>query len=58
MDLFKIEIRRSSDDQVMSTLCTAGADMVRAERVEHGANINLDHASYYTEIVPVPEEEQ
>ena len=43
-------IKRIDNDEVVETVgpCTGG--IRGAEQVERGANINLNHAEYYTEI--------
>ena len=50
MELYFVEIVRIDSEDVVSRM----GPMARreAERVDSGANINLNHATHYTRIVP------
>jgi hypothetical protein len=52
--LWKIEIRYHADDNVEHTVSPEGVLRHRAEKIEDGININLDHERFYTEIVELP----
>lgn len=46
-----LEIRRIEDDEPIKRLDLTGRSDRDIERIERGANINLDHKRYYTEVV-------
>lgn len=46
-----LEIRRIEDDEAVKRLDLTGRSDRDVERIERGANINLDHKRYYTEVV-------
>ena len=54
MTLFKIEIRHHVDDSVEHTVSPNGVSRPKAEKVEDGLNTNLDHDTFYTELVELP----
>ena len=54
-DTYKIKVIKTDTGEVVKTLETATERS--AERVERGLSINMNHADYYTVIVP-PKEPQ
>lgn len=46
-----LEIRRLDNDVAIKRIDLTGKSDRDIERIERGANINLDHRHYYTEVV-------
>ena len=50
MEMYFVEIVRIDSKEVVSRMGPMARN--KAERVDSGANINLNHATHYTRIVP------
>ncbi len=54
-DQYFVQVRKRGTDEVVKQF--GPHDERQAEKIEHGISINLNHDEYYTEIVPVDEEQ-
>lgn len=56
MSKFAVAIKYHEDDEVEHIVGKEGMTKHRAEHVEDGVNINLDHERFYTEVIEVNDE--
>lgn len=56
--LYNVVVVENATDKVVRTISGGPMSILRAERVNNGVNINIDHDRFHTEIVEAIEVEE